>query len=124
MLRVKHFLDRVEPEDGYRLWVEAIGVTRDLRELCSIQHVLSHLGPPVALWMWYEEHEQGFEYFRSKYLKHLADGPHREALLELGSAARREHFTLLHQSDDPIHNTASVLAEFINSLQPHSSRGT
>lgn len=119
MLRVKHFMDRVETDDGHRLWIETIGLTRDLQQMCDVHHVLSHLGPPSKLWLWYEQHPEGFEHFRSKYLQHLASGAYREALVELGAAAQRENFTLLHQYDDPLRNAATVLAEFISQVQPH-----
>ena len=32
MIKVKHFLDAVEQDDGQRLWVEPIGLCNDLRE--------------------------------------------------------------------------------------------
>ena len=59
MIKVKHFLDEVESDDGQRLWVEPIGVTKDLREMCQVDHVLTHLGPPMKLWDWYEQHPDG-----------------------------------------------------------------
>ena len=43
----------------------------------------------------------------------------RDALQELAAAALREDFTLLHQNDDPLHNAASALAEFISELQAY-----
>ena len=45
MIKVKHFLDAAEGDDGQRLWVEPISLARDLREWCSVDHVLCHLGP-------------------------------------------------------------------------------
>ncbi|MCS7032500.1 MAG: DUF488 family protein, partial [Phycisphaerae bacterium] len=95
MIRVKHFLDPVEGEDGHRLWVETIGLTRDLRALCSVHHVLSHLGPPMKLWLWLEQHPDGYEHFRSQYHQHLRNGPYRQTLAELATAALQEQFTLL-----------------------------
>jgi hypothetical protein len=32
MIKVKHFLLKVESDDGQRLWVEPFGLTKDLRE--------------------------------------------------------------------------------------------
>ena len=97
MIQVKHLLDAVEMEDGERIWVEAIGLTLDLREWCSIDHILMHLGPPKELWRWFEEHPEGYDYFRSKYHESLAASPYRQALIELVAAARHETFTLIHQ---------------------------
>src|SRR4051812_19548303 len=118
MIKVKHFLDAVESDDGKRLWIEPFGCTTDLREGCSINHMLSHLGPPMKLWQWYEEHPDGYEYFRGQYHEILKQGPYREALQELAKvAAKGETFTLLHQCDDAVHNSATALYEFIVELE-------
>ena len=116
MIRVKNFLVPAEAADGQRLWVESIGVTRDLREMCRIHHVLTHLGPPMKLWLWYEAHPDGWEHYRAKYHEHLARGPYIDALKELASAAVNEDFTFLHQNDDPHRNAAMALAEFVSEL--------
>src|SRR5206468_4990925 len=63
MIKIKHFLDSVEKDDGQRIWVEPIGLTKDLKEMCSIDHLLSHLGPNIKLWSWFEEHPEGYDYF-------------------------------------------------------------
>ena len=54
MFRIKHLMDRVEPEDGERLWVESIGLTKDLVDWCKVSHVTSHLGPPRMLAEWFD----------------------------------------------------------------------
>ena len=63
MIRIKHFLDAVESEDRDRIWVEPIGVTKDLQEMCSIHHVLSHLGPPMKIWNWFSSQPERYEEF-------------------------------------------------------------
>lgn len=116
MIRVKHFMTEPSIDDGQRLWVETIGLTRDLQEMCDVHHVLTHLGPPMKLWLWYEAHPDGWDHFRAKYREHLARGPYVDALKELASAAMNEEFTFLHQNDDPHRNGAMALAEFITEL--------
>ena len=116
MIRVKHFMAAIDEDDGQRLWVESIGLTRDLQEMCDVHHVLSHLGPPMKLWLWYEAHPDNWEQFRSKYHDHLSKGPYVDALKELATAAMNEEFTFLHQNDDPHRNTAMALAEFVAEL--------
>lgn len=32
-------LDRIEPDDGMRMWVEPIGLTKDLQQWCRVDHV-------------------------------------------------------------------------------------
>jgi uncharacterized protein YeaO (DUF488 family) len=121
MIKVKHFTDRVERSDGQRIWVEPIGITKDLAQLCAVHHVLSHLGPPTELANWYEAHPDGYEYFRGRYHEHLGKGPFRQALAALARAALSEDFTLLHHGDDPEHNTATALYEFLIELQAYKS---
>ena len=117
MIKVKHFLDPVEEDDGQRIWVEPIGLTLDLREMCRIDHVLSHLGPPMALWRWFDSHPQAYEYFRGKYHEALANTPHRKMLVDLVATARRANFTLVHQGEDPEQNTGMALYEFLSELE-------
>lgn len=119
MIRIKHLMDAIERNDGQRLWVEPIGLTRDLQQWCGVDFVLSYLGPPLALWEWFEQHPDGYDYFRATYQQHLNKSPFARALRELATAAGRQDFTLLHSGDCPEHNTAAALAEFL-SYQSHS----
>jgi uncharacterized protein YeaO (DUF488 family) len=122
MITIKHFLDPAEAGDGQRIWVEPIGLTRDLREWCAIDHVMSHLGAPMKLWEWFKEHPDGYEFFRGSYHETLNKGPYREALQQLACAGRSENFTLLHDGDDREHNTAAALHEFLSELQAYCPR--
>ena len=36
MIKVKHFLEPVEADDGLRMWIEPVGLTKDLRQWCAI----------------------------------------------------------------------------------------
>jgi len=117
MIKVKHFLQAVEQDDGQRLWVEPFGLTKDLREWCRVEHVLPHLGPPKALRDWFEEHPDGYDYFRARYHGYLAQSKYKPALRTLAQAGVRETFTLLHDGDDPDHNSAVALMEFLHELE-------
>ena len=119
MIKVKHLLDVVEEDDGQRIWVEAIGLTLDLREWCRIDHVLSHLGPPQELWVWFEDHPQGYDYFRAQYHEALSRSQYRTALIDLVAAARHANFTLIHQGEDAGQNTATALHEFLSELEAY-----
>jgi uncharacterized protein YeaO (DUF488 family) len=120
MILIKHFLEPIESDDGDRLWVEPIGCTKDLQEWCKVDHMLPHLGPPVKIWKWFQQHPDGYEEFRVRYHEHLASGPYMEALQALASVALRETFTLLHQGDDPQHNTATALYDFLVERQAYA----
>ena len=119
MIRIKHLLERVEADDRDRLWVEPVGLTKDLQEWCAVQHVLPHLGPPMKVWQWFEQHPEGYDEFRARYHEHLGKSQYKKALEALASVALREDFTLLHQGDDPAHNTATALYEYLVELQAY-----
>jgi len=119
MIKIKHFLETVESDDGKRLWIEPIGLTRDLIEWCKIDHVLPHLGPPIKLWEWFEEHPDAYDFFRAQYHQFLSTGPYRPALQHLAQASAKDNFTLTHQGDDPQHNTATALYEFLSELSAY-----
>ena len=120
MIKVKHFMDGVERDDGTRIWVEPLGVTRDLRELCAVQLVFPHLGPPRELWEWFERHPMGYEFFRARYHDYLVNSGMRPALQQLADLSLRDDFTLLHQGIDPEQNTAIALYEFLSELTAYS----
>ena len=119
MIKVKHFLDAVERDDGLRMWVEPVGLTKDLKEWCHVDHVMPHLGPPKDVWEWFGEHPDAYEVFRGQYHECLSVSHYRPALQRLACAGLRENFTLLHAAEDPEHNCASALREFIDELEAY-----
>ena len=122
MINIKHFLDPVEPDDGLRLWVEPIGLTRDLRSWCSVHCVLTQLAPPREVCNWFERHggADAYEYFRALYHEHLSAEPCAEPARELAGHAACHDVTLLHQGDDPAHNTATALYEYLSELSQYN----
>jgi uncharacterized protein YeaO (DUF488 family) len=117
MIEVKHFLDDVSPADGCRLWVEPIGLTKDLTEWCKVDGVLSHIGPPAPLRRWFDQHPDQYECFCGLYHEYLDRGPYKARLHSLAVAVTRgESLTLLHDGEDPCHNSATALAEFLTEL--------
>jgi uncharacterized protein YeaO (DUF488 family) len=121
MIKIKHFMEAKEADDGERLWVESVNLTKDLIEWCAVDHVLPHLGPPAELVEWFEEHPDGYEYFRGNYHEFLTKNGLRKPLWQLARAGLNENFTLLHQGDDAEHNTATALYEYLNELSAHLS---
>src|SRR5688500_5325738 len=104
MTKIKHFMDEIEKDDGLQLWVEPLGLTRDLREWCRVDHVFNHVGPPRELWLWFEKHPDGYDYFRGRYHEHLERSGLKPALKQLARASEQQNYTLLHQSSDPNDN--------------------
>ena len=115
-------MEAVEDDDGQRLWVESVGLTKDLRALARVNHVLPHLGPRAQLADWFERHPDGYDYFRANITKGLSKSPYKVALQNLAKAAGRENFTLLHTGDDAPHNAATALHEFLSELAAWSAQ--
>ena len=105
-----------------RLWVEAIGLTRDLQQWRLVDHVLPHLGPPRDLWEWFAAHCDDYETFRGRYHEWLGKSHYRPALQQLACESLKGNFTLLHAGDDPEHNCATALREFIAELEAYCPR--
>ena len=122
MIKAKHFLDRVEADDGPRLWVESIGLTKDLQEWRGVDHVMPHLGPPRDLWTWFAAHPDDYETFRGRYHEWLSKSSYQPALQRLACDSLKANFTLLHAGDDPAHNCATALREFIAELEAYCPR--
>ena len=120
MIKVKHLMDAVEADDGQRIWVEPLNLTRDLREWCCVHELLPQLGPPPSLWKLLEAKPgEAYEYVRGRYHEHLKHSKLRPALQAMACAGRRETFTLIHQGIDPEHNTAAALREYLNELEAY-----
>ncbi len=103
-----------------RVWVEPIGLTRDLQEMCRVDHVASHLGPDPKLLEWFEEHPEGYDFFRAQYHEKLAAKAYRPTLEQLVAASHKgQRFTLLHASDKDDANVAVALHEFLSELEAY-----
>jgi uncharacterized protein YeaO (DUF488 family) len=119
MFTIKHFLDACEPGDGQRIWIEPIPLTADLREWCKVDHLACALGPPLSVWRWFQQHPDGYEYFRCVYHEYLERSAMNPALAQLAAAASCSDLTLLHQGDDPAQNTATALYEYLTNLSAY-----
>jgi uncharacterized protein YeaO (DUF488 family) len=119
MIKVKHFMDTVEIDDGQRIWVEPIGLTTDLCVWCEVDKVLPYLGPLKRDWTWFGDKPERWEAFRGRYHDQLARGRYIAALVELARRGLRQNYTLLHQGQHPIANTAEALAQFIHELEAY-----
>ena len=117
MIQVKHFMDPPENVDGIRIWVEPFNLVHELRELCKVEFCSAQMAPPMQLRRWFEVHPYEYEEFRGRYHEHLVNGPYAQHLHRFAIAATGpENVTLLHDEDDPDHNAATALAEFLSEL--------
>jgi uncharacterized protein YeaO (DUF488 family) len=118
ILVVKHIMDTVEPGDGFRVWIEPVGLTRDFVEWFRITCAIPCIAPPAALCDWFEQHPDGYDYFCAGYHQMLTS-PSLPWLKELARAACQDNYTLLHQGDSPAENSATALCEFLSNLQAY-----
>ncbi|HEX8325043.1 MAG TPA: DUF488 family protein [Tepidisphaeraceae bacterium] len=119
MFKVKSLFDAVELDDGLRLWVEPVGLTKDLTEWCEVHHSPPGLAPEAKLVAWFGRHPDGYDFFRGRYHEALRAGPYMPALRDLAVLGQKEAITLLHQGENPNENTAAALHEFLSELQAY-----
>lgn len=117
MIKVKSIFDPVEADDGVRIWVEPIGLTRDLRQWCDVDYVLPQLGPPLRVWNDLREHPDHYGYFAAKYRAFLSQTACRATIAQLATLAGSRQVTLLHDGIESKHNSAAVLFDFISAWQ-------
>lgn len=118
MLSVKHFTELGETADGPRVWVEPIGITRDLCEWCHIDVLATEFAPPAMLWEWLEERPGAARYlvFRRAYRDWLQMHCDADSLRTLAELAASRPITLLHQGGDPRFNTAGALRDLLEEM--------
>jgi uncharacterized protein YeaO (DUF488 family) len=119
MFAIKHIMDPVSAAEGPRVWVEPVGLTRDLREWCRVEVLATELAPPAMLWEWYDASPgaRRYELFRAAYRTWLLSRVHPDNLLALaGLTTKGRPITLLHQCADGSRNTASALRDVIEEV--------
>ena len=117
MIKTKNIFDQIESDDGGRVWVESIGLTKDLQEWCEVAFVAPYIGPPKWLAEWFTDHPERYLSFRSLYHNWLSQGPFRAALEQLAIESRSANITLLHADDNPDQNASTALRDFIARLE-------
>lgn len=120
MFKVKNLFEAVEPDDGVRLWVEPVQLTKDLTEWCVVHHAPPGIHPDAKLATWFERHPDGYDFFRGRYHEALRNSPYLPALRDLAALGQKENVTLLHQGDDPNQNAGAALHEFLSELQAYA----
>ena len=121
MIKVKHLMDPLEEDDGLRIWVEPIGLTRDLQEWCYIDNLLMPLTASQRTIFAATRDTEAFDYYVARFHQDLRNSPHAATLKSLAAASRNENFTLIHASDDPSQNCAMALFEFLAELASECS---
>lgn len=121
MLQIKNVFDPPDPQDGLRLWIGSVGLTRDLAAWCHVDGWLREGSPSAALAQWFEENPGGWEYFRGKHHEELGLSASMRELRTLSRRAINENITLLHGETDAQHNVAVSLYEFLVELQAYAS---
>ena len=113
-------MDPIEESDGQRLFVEPYGLTKDMTEWCKVDHVVPHLGPPQELAEWFEEHPDGYEFYRARYHDVLAKSPMKPALQQMACVAAQR--CLARPREKPA-ETRSHQGFQAHHIKPFSIRG-
>jgi uncharacterized protein YeaO (DUF488 family) len=121
VIKIKHLMDEVEDDDGVRMWVEPINLTRDLQEWCEVDVVLAPLAPCQSLIHALAGDAETFDSLMIRFHDELRRSPNADTLRSLAIGSLTETFTLLHASDDNAQNCAVALFEFLVELASHRS---
>lgn len=124
MLQIKSLFDKPEPQDGLRLWVGPIGLTKDLAQWCNVDRWLKEGSPTAVLGQWFEEHPQGWDYFRGMHHEELNRNGYVRELRSLSLRSSKENVTLLYGETNPEQNSAVSLYEYLVELQAYASDDT
>ncbi len=118
MIQIKNLFETPAASDGLRLWVGPVGLTRDLAAWCKVDRWLKEGSPHLELTEWFEEHPDGWEFFRGKHHEALVKSGSIPLLRSLSEQAVRENITLLYAESNPSENCAVSLYEFLTALMP------
>ncbi len=111
MIRCKRAYESAAAEDGTRILVERLWPRGCARHQLSLQGWNRDVAPSTQLRHAFKQGELDFDTFRSRYCQELAGRP--EHWMPLLDAARNGDLTLIHAARDSLHNSAQVLAQWL-----------
>ncbi|QGZ32446.1 DUF488 domain-containing protein [Stutzerimonas stutzeri] len=120
MIACKRAYEPSEASDGYRVLVDRIWPRNLCKEALPLDGWPKDLAPSTALRRIFKAGELGFDAFRERYRRELANHPeHWWPLLDI---AAQGPLTLIYAARDPQQNNARVLAEWLQEeLERHGA---
>lgn len=112
---IKRVYETAASADGYRVLVDRLWPRGLRKQDARVDEWLRDLAPSNELRQWYHVRPEGWEAFRKKYLKELAQSPAHETLDHLYQLVHsKKHVTLLFASKNEERNNATVLQELLH----------
>ena len=122
---VKRVYEAASPSDGVRVLVDRLWPRGLTKEDAGIKFWLRDLAPSNELRQWFHANPEGWQMFRKRYLKELANAKGSAAVEKLHRLAEgKRPVTLLYASRNVERNNATVLKELLDGKpKPPSSVG-
>ncbi len=110
-IHIRRIYEPAAPEDGLRIlsdrqWPQ--GVSRAQAPLW-----IREAAPSDALRKWYENGQGDFIAFRERYLQELRQKADAAFVYTMEKSLKEEDVTLLYAAEDPVQNSAAILAEWL-----------
>ena len=122
---VKRVYEVASPADGVRVLVDRLWPRGLTKADAAIKFWLRDLAPSNELRQWFHANREGWQIFRKRYLKELANAKSSAAVEKLHHLAEgKRPLTLLYASRSVERNNATVLKELLEGMpKPPSSVG-
>ena len=122
---VKRVYEAASSSDGASVLVDRLWPRGLTKEDAAVKFWMRDLAPSNELRQWFHANPEGWNMFRKRYLKELANAKASEAVDKLHHlAGSRRRITLLYASRNDEYNNAIVLKELLEGMpKPPSSVG-
>jgi uncharacterized protein YeaO (DUF488 family) len=115
MLRTKRVYERPDSDDGYRVLVDRSWPRGLTKEKANVDEWLREAGPSDDLRRWFHNNPEKWEEFKASYIGELRT---KGTLLnKIATRSDKARVTLLYSYNDPVHNQAVVLKEFLDEMK-------
>ncbi len=111
MIQIERVYGHLSADGSKRFLVERLWPRGVKKESLEMDAWLKDVAPSAELRQWYSHDVAKWAEFRRRYTRELA--AHPEAWKPILDAARRGKVTLLYSARDTEHNSAVVLAQFL-----------
>jgi len=110
-MKCKSIYDKPAPDDGFRVYVDCLWPEGLSTRAAAVEWWAQEIAPSYELWRHHYDLSQWPQY-REGYLKELASRDKKSALEQLRQRAAGV-LTLLYGTDDPMHNNAVIVREYL-----------
>jgi uncharacterized protein YeaO (DUF488 family) len=123
-IRVKRVYEAPQAEDGTRVLVERLWPRGVSRWRAQIDLWMKEIAPSPELRRWFAHDPAKWDEFQQRYRAELAG--HAELVQQLVELSRRGPLTLVYAARDTQHNSAQVLAAYLQQVErrPTHRRGS